>query len=160
MLGAGALASPLVPREPLAHLLGWGIVLGLGLLCNYAALAYWFWRDADVRRNPARLKPAIDAIPALAVGAAFSLAAIFRLQYDLLFGIWMSLYGLAQVAYRRALPRGIYYVGLGYLACGAFCLLSPDISFTNPWPMGLVFLVGEWLGGGILYLHKRRNEQP
>jgi hypothetical protein len=39
---------------------------------------------------------------------------------------------------------------------GVICLLVPGIPFTNPWPMGIIFLAGELTGGTILYLDRRR----
>jgi len=159
LMGTIAMGSRLMPIDPLAHLIGWGVVLAVGVMLNYFALAYWFLFDPQVRRNPAMLKPAIDALPALGSGAAFTVALIVAEQFNLLFGMWMSLYGLAQVAYRRSLPQGVYIVGLCYLVCGAWCLLAPGITFTNPWPMGVVFFAGEWAGGIILYCGNHRKPE-
>ena len=157
LTGAVILASGRIPASPWAHLAGWGAVLAAGVVANYAALLYWFLFDQQAKRNPLMLKPAIDALPALALGAVLSLAVILHRNFDLLFGIWMSLYGLAQVAYRNSLPRGIYRTGLLYMVCGAACLLSPAVRFANPWPMGLVFFAGELTGGAVLILDHRRT---
>ncbi|MBN1675707.1 MAG: hypothetical protein JXR37_31985 [Kiritimatiellae bacterium] len=159
-LGAAVImASKAYPDTHWMHLLGWGAVLGIGLVLNYGYLAYWFLFNPGVRRNTRMLKPAIDAVPALAIGAVLTLVLLFRGEYDLLFGIWMSLYGLAQVAYRNSLPRLIYVVGLGYIICGSYFLLFPH-SFVNPWPMGIIFFAGEWAGGSVLYaVEKRKNQQ-
>ena len=146
LLGAALLASNLVPPDPLAHLVGWGLVLAAGLAINYSALAYWYFSNPEVRRRPAVAKPALDALPPLAVGAVLSLAAIMAGDFDLLFGIWMCLFGLANVAYRRSLPPGIHALGLAYVACGSACLLL-RCPFGNPWPMGRVFFAGESIGG-------------
>jgi hypothetical protein len=159
LTGTVVLASALIPKEPLAHVVGWAVVLLIGVLLNYACLLYWFLWNPEVRRNPIMLKPALDAIPALAVGAVLTLVFLLLEQYDLLFGMWMCLYGLAQVAYRQSLPQGIYLVGLGYIACGACCLLSTSISFTNPWPMGIVFFMGELAGGVVLMSHRIPTEE-
>ena len=150
LAGTWVLGSGLVPNSPWAHLAGWVVILAVGVGVNYAALMYWFLFDGEVRRNPMMLKPALDAIPALGVGAVLSLALILKAEFDLLFGVWMSLYGLAQVAYRNSLPKGIYWIGVFYLASGAVCLLWPGISFVNPWPMGVVFVTGELAGGAVL----------
>lgn len=147
---AALLDSPWVPRDDRMHLAGWGLALAVAVVLNYGALAWWFLFDPTVRRNPRLLKPAVDAVPALLVGAVLSAALIVAGQYRLLAGTWMSLYGLSQVAYRRSLPAGIYRVGLIYMGCGAACLLLPAVSFTNPWPMGLTFLFGEFAGGCVL----------
>jgi hypothetical protein len=157
LAAAMVLSSSLVPRTPLAHLIGWAVVLAFGLIVNYVSLLYWFLFDAEVRRRPAMLKPAVDAVPALAIGAVFSAALILRESHDLLFGAWMCCYGLAQVAYRQSLPDGIYRVGLGYMVCGVCCLLSPRVSFLNPWPMGIVFFLGEMAGGRVLIRNRKAD---
>jgi hypothetical protein len=154
LIGAAVLASGKVPDDPYAHLIGWGVVLVIGIILNYVSLLYWFLFDPKVRRNPVMLKPALDALPALAVGAALSGALILSWQFDLLFGMWMAMYGLAQVAYRQSLPRGIYLVGLAYIVCGVYFLAWPVLSFTNPWPMGIVFFLGEFAGGIILIVNR------
>ncbi len=155
LIGSAVLSSAWVPDTAKAHLLGWGVVLVVGVILNYAALVYWFLSDSEVRRNPRMLKPAIDALPALGVGAVLTVAVIMSGQYYLLFGVWMCLYGLAQVAYRQSLPTGIYIVGVCYIMCGAYWLMSPAMSFVIPWPMGMTFFVGEMAGGVILL----RNEE-
>lgn len=157
LVGVLILDSGWVPREPLAHLAGWGAILGVALVLNYSCLAWWYLFNPEVRRNPALLKPALDALPALAVGGVLSLALVRTGQYDLLFGVWLSLYGLAQVAYRRSLPPGIYCVGIGYIACGAAALLWQGVSFLQPLPTGLVFSLGEAAGGAVLISGTRRQ---
>ncbi len=157
-LAGATVLSRLQPTTDIGHLAGWGAVLAASLLLNYGALAYWFLSDPQVGRNPAQLQPALDAIPPLAVGAAFSLACILRGQYDWLFPVWMSMYGLVHIPYRNSLPRANYGVGLFYIAAGAACLLWPGgVPFRNPWPMGLVFFAGEMTGGMILHLNRDRN---
>ena len=150
MMGSIILSMPSVPDDPQTHLLGWGLVLGIAVLANYGALAYWFVSDPEVKRDPIHLAPAMDAIPALCVGAGLSAVLVRSGQYDALFGTWMALYGLAQVAYRRTLPGRIHKIGLAYVACGMAYLVVPGMRFTNPWPMGIVFFTGEWAGGAVL----------
>ena len=157
LAGTVVLGSPRIPASPWVHLAGWGTILLLGVISNYAALVYWFLFDGNVRRNPVMLKPALDAVPALGVGAFVSLALILHHEFNLLFGVWMCLYGLAQVAYRNSMPRDIYRIGLFYLVCGAVCLLSPWVRFTSPWPMGLVFFGGETAGGWVLIQAHRKT---
>jgi hypothetical protein len=159
LVASAILDSKLVPYNFLPHLAGWVVVLIVGVLVNYTALLYWFLFDPEVRRNPIMLKPALDAVPALIVGGTLSVAMVAYQQYDMLFGVWMSLYGVAQVAYRQSLPHGIYLVGLGYIVAGAFCLIDSSLTFLNPWPMGIVFFFGEWTGGIILILNEAKKEE-
>ena len=158
LAGAAAIASSgLVPRTPYYHLLGWGAVLLVALILNYGALVWWFLFDPHVRGDLSMMRPAMDAVPPLAVGAALSLALILQNDFDLLFGVWMCNYGLVHCAHRHNLPKQIYFTGLFYLACGGFCLLSPSVRFLNPWPMGIVFCTGELLGGIILLKNKEES---
>jgi len=158
LAGAAILSSGSVPSDAHAHLIGWGVVLAVGIVVNYGCLLYWFLFDPEVRRSAVMLKPALDAIPALGVGAVFTVALVAGQHFDQLFGAWMCCYGLAQVAYRRSLPQGIYHVGLGYLVCGAYFLLSPSVTFLNPWPMGIVFFAGELAGGLVLLGNGAKGE--
>jgi hypothetical protein len=144
--GALVLAFGPVPATETAHLFGWGIVLAAALVLNYGALVGWFISHPEVRAEPALLKPALDAVPALAGGAVLTVALIAAKQFHLLFGAWMLLYGLAQTTYRNALPRGVFFTGLMYMGCGSLLLLLPQ-PFTNPLPMGSVFFLGELVGG-------------
>lgn len=155
---AGVLASPLVPATPLAHLLGWGALLAIGGAVNYGALLRWFLYSSDAARKLFNLRPALDALPALAAGGLLSAGAVLHAHYDLLFGIWMCCFGVVHGAYRRNLPPANYTVGIFYLAAGAACLAWPGLEFTNPWPMGLVFFAGETAGGAIFLLANDRTE--
>ena len=148
MLGAFSIHFLHLPKSPLQHLAAWGLVLCVSLLLNYVALIKWFLLDPEAERDPLKLLPAFDAIPALVVGAVLSISLILHHHYDLLFGVWMSLYGLAHVSYRMSLPGENYIVGLFYICCGAVCLFLFN-DFFNPWPMGIVFFIGETAGGMI-----------
>ena len=66
----------------------------------------------------------------------------------------MCLYGLAHTNCRTALPKENWFLGIYYMVCGTFFMLWQGTSFMNPLPVGLVFLVGEWVGGTIFHRHK------
>lgn len=149
-VGALFLSRAFCPVEPLPHLAGWAGVLILALLANYGGLLFWFLRDPGVGRDHYQLLPALDACPTLLAAALLSAAVILRDQFDMLPGIWMGMFGLVHAAYRRNLPPANLAVGLFYGAAGAICLFHPAMRFTNPWPMGLVFLAGELTGGLVL----------
>ena len=160
--GTIALLAPFVlsaawyPQTPAAHLAGWAVVCGGALLANYSPLLHWFLFHPDVKRNPRKLMPTVHALPSLAVGGILSAALVLRGQYDLLFGVWMCLFGLTNLSAGQTLPTAMRPLGFFYMACGTVCLLAPQVSFTHPWPMALVFGVGEWIGGFIFY----RNRVP
>jgi uncharacterized membrane protein HdeD (DUF308 family) len=150
LLGAIVLSRPAYPAAPSAHLAGWAAVLATALTVNYGGLLVWFWRDPSASRDGWQLLPALDAVPALAAGALLSAALVLHGQYDLLFGTWMGMYGLAHAPYRRSLPPANLAVGIFYGLAGALCLFHPSVSFTHPWPMGVVFGAGELAGGMAL----------
>lgn len=158
--GTLALLAPLLmtatwyPRTPTAHLLGWGLVFLCSVLANYSAVLYWFLFNPDVDRDLRKLMPTVDALPSLAVGGILTSSLVLHGHHDLLFGVWMCLYGLTNLSARQTLPKTLWPLGFFYIAGGAFCLLTPWISFTNPWPMGVVFGIGEWIGG--LIFHRNR----
>jgi len=157
LTGAAILDSSMVPRHPGAHLVGWALVLAVALAVNYGALTAWFFRDPEVCRDWRRLMPAADALPALAVGAVLSVALVLHGNLDMLFGTWMCLYGLVHVVYRQSLPASNYGVGLFYMTAGTLCLVTPTVSFLDPWPMGIVFLAGETAGGFVLQRNRRKE---
>lgn len=162
--GTLALIAPLIltaswyPQTDNWHLLGWGVVLAVSVLANYSAVIYWFFSHPEVKRDVRRLMPAVDALPSLVVGAIITIALVANGHYDLLFGTWMCLFGLTNLSAKNTLPGALRPLGLAYIACGTACLLIPSVSFTSPWPMGLVFGIGEWIGGIIF--HKHRMPDP
>jgi len=141
-----------VPRSNLVHLAAWGALLVIALLLNYGALAWWFFGHDENRRNPSSIKPALDAVPSLAAGAILSIALIIHNHYNLLFGCWMIMYGLAQTSYTSQLTRGVYYTGIVYMIFGSVLAL-PAQPFTEPLPMGAMFCLGE-LAGGLCLLQQ------
>ena len=151
-LGAAfLLAFGPVPQTFAAHFLTWGIVFLLAGLLNFGAIIYWFLFDPAAGRNLRRLKPVVDVLAPLILGGILTLVFLSRGMHDDLAGLWMCLFGLAHVSARHTLPRGIVWVGLFYIVAGALELIWLKHSFLNPWPMGLVFFVGEWTGGTVLH---------
>ena len=149
MLGALGLMILNRPQAPLFHLAGWGLVLLVAGGINYGALLLWLLNGGRGRRR-ADWIPALESLPPLAVGGAFSFAFVRAGLFDLLPATWMLCYGLAHMAFRRNLPIGVYAVGFFYLAAGVACLLIPGVAFTDPRPMGFVFGLGEVAGGYAL----------
>jgi len=165
LFGGGlALACALVlakqaPALPVVHFRAWLLVLVLALAANYGALLLWFLARDGADRARGALRPATDALAPLALGGLLTCALARAGAYDLLFGTWMGCYGLAHLPYRLTLPRLNFLVGLGYLAAGAACLLSPAGGLLHPWPMGLIFFTGETCGGFALIYDDHRHEQ-
>lgn len=145
----------LLPPTNQSYLIGWGLVLLIAFSLNFGALIYWFLYDPEVERDWRRLKPALEVLPVLAAGGVLTVALVRQDQYDLLFGLWMTLYGLANFTSRKVLPRNIAWVGWYYLAAGAVSLLAPGVAFNEPLIMGIIFFVGEWFGGFVLHFDER-----
>lgn len=150
-LSAAALltAGPWTPLPYDLMFLVWGLVFVAAFTLNFGALLYWFL--AEGRRDVARLGPAAETIPVWLAGGVITLALWRNGQYDLQFGIWMCLFGLAQWLSRAVLPRGVTWIGSYYLVCGFCCLLWSDGLFQHPWIMGLIFFLGEFAGGLVFH---------
>lgn len=151
LIAAVVMASPYFPKTLFAHAVGWGTVFVLAILLNFGSLIYWFLFDPQVKRDFRRLRPTLDVLPPLVVAGVLTWTMMQHGQHQYLVGIWMCLFGLANFASRHVLPKKICQVGLFYILSGTVCLLVPGISFLNPWPMGIVFFIGEWAGGIILH---------
>lgn len=154
LLGSVVMGSFFYPGTVSAHLAGWLVVMGIAALLNYGALILWYIQLPNNERKTVRVRPVFDALPALLTGGILSAALLLRGYPDLLFGVWMCLYGLAHTSCRKDLPEENWFLGIYYIVCGAFFLLWQETSFLNPWPMGAVFLVGEFVGGIIFHRHK------
>lgn len=151
LVAASIMASNQYPTTAEAHALGWGVVALIGVLLNFGSLIHWFLFDPRVKRDIRKLKPTLEALPPFVVGGILTFVLLDNNLHQFLFGTWMSLFGLANLASRHVLPRRIWMVGVYYLTCGAICLLFPNVSFLNPWAMGITFFIGEWVGGVILH---------
>lgn len=153
-LGCVWMGTSTYPGTVFSHMVGWGILAVLAMVLNYGALILWYIQLPNDERKPVRVRPVFDAFPALLIGGPLTVALLAHGYPDLLFGIWMCLYGLAHTSCRRDLPRGNWFVGIYYLLCGMFFMLWQGADFLNPWPMGAVFLAGELAGGIIFHRHK------
>jgi hypothetical protein len=151
-LAAGFLMSArFYPHTIAAHEAGWGAVFAFSLLMNFGAVLYWFLFDPASKREVRRLKPVVDVFPPLMVGGILTLVLLHEGLLQYLFGTWMCLFGLANLATRHVLPRAVWLIGLYYLLTGTVMLLLVHVSFLNPWPMAITFFIGEWCGGIILH---------
>lgn len=151
LLGALIMSLDSYPSGTISHIIGWGSVFALAVLINGCALSYWFLYDPEIQRETRKLSPVLEIIPPLLVGGVLTLALILHHEYDYLFGMWMCLFGLANIATRHVVPRPIGWIGVYYVAAGTVCLLTPAVTFENPWPMGLIFGLGEWIAGLVLH---------
>lgn len=156
LVAAAIMAWSKYPATTRAHVWGWGAVFVAATAINGCALIYWFFNDPQVSRDFRRLRPMLDSLPPLIVGGVLTFTFILNGLHEYLFGVWMCMFGLSNLASRFVLPRPIALVGVFYVVCGMGWLLSKNASFVNPWPMGLVFFAGEWAGGLVLHFDQSR----
>ena len=156
-LGAGVLLScSFYPRSITAHAIAWGLVCAFAVGINYSAMLFWYLRHKS--DSLTTLAPAAEAFPPLAVGALFTATLLYHGQEDLLFGTWMTLFGLTNLSSPRFLPPPIKPLGWFYIVSGGCCFFAHEVSFTNPWPMAIVFAFGEIVGGIIFHQHRQSDE--
>jgi hypothetical protein len=153
---AAAYWLSLQPARPSGYALAtWLVVALAGAAINYGAVLFWFLGDSLGDRQAVRLKPAIEVVPALAAGAAMTVAFWRDGAFDYVVPSWMILFGIANLASRHVLPREISWIGIFYMVSGAALLFwAPRTGLSNPWPMGVVFFVGEWLGGLVIFFDR------
>lgn len=150
LLAAVMLSLETVPATAEAHLIGWGIACLAAFSINAGALFRWYLRRAGGKRKIEDLRPVIDSVAPLVVGGIVTWVLIGIEAFDVMCGVWMCVFGLVNIASRHALPKATWHLGWFYIACGAFYLFVwPDRSFINPWPMGIVFFLGECAGGTV-----------
>ncbi|HSI86822.1 MAG: hypothetical protein ACAI35_09715 [Candidatus Methylacidiphilales bacterium] len=155
LIVALVLGSPDFPARPASHLIGWGVAVFICALMNYGAVLHWFLYDEQVNRDPRRLSPTLEVMPAIFVGGILTFVLARAGAYDFLFGTWMCLFGIANLASRQVLPKWVWPLGWYYIVCGTACLLIPT-PFMSPWSMGIVFFAGELAGGIILRSDRKR----
>ncbi len=151
LITAAILASPYWPPTYTAHLTGWGTLFASALVLNFGAILYWFLRDPRAKRDIRRLKPIVDTLPPLLVGSILTFSLARQQMYSWLFPVWMCLFGLANLASRHVLPPANSAIGWFYLVAGGLLLFIGPPPFLNPWPMGIIFFAGEWMGGIVLH---------
>jgi len=146
----------LQPGLPSSYVLvTWLMVAVVGAAINYGAVLFWFLGESQGDRQPARLKPAVEVVPALVAGVALTIAFWRDGAFDYVVSTWMILFGVGNLASRHVLPKEISWVGLFYMVSGAVLLFcTPRMGLSNPWPMGIIFFVGEWLGGLIIFFDR------
>lgn len=136
----------------------WLGVAAIGAAVNYGAVLGWYLRDSSDARTAATLKPAVEFLPSLFVGALLTLILWWDRAYNLLPATWMLLFGLGNLSSRYVITRHIGWVGAFYIVAGTVvAFATPRTGLVNPWPMGLVFFVGEWLGGFIIHFDEREG---
>jgi len=157
LVTAGILGSRWYPHNVISHCDGWGTLVLVSVILNYGAVLRWFFMDSESRRDARRLLPIFDVLPPLLVGCALTIIFVIREDFQYLPGVWMCCYGLVNMSQHTILPESIRALGWYYIVCGVACMMVFNFPFLNPWPMGVVFFIGEWWGGFIFHVNRREN---
>ena len=122
------------------------------------------WRQ---RREPSALQRdlTVSAIehfmPSLAAGLLLTLV-LFQFAFEVVWmlpGLWMILFGLGIHASRRLLPRFSGLIAGYYIASGLFVLSLREWAAFNPWTMGAVFGLGQFMAAGLLRFQEGRGHE-
>ncbi|MGC4032372.1 MAG: hypothetical protein QM754_11695 [Tepidisphaeraceae bacterium] len=98
-------------------------------------------------------------VPALAAGGLLTLV-LFKFAHDVIWvlpGLWMILFGLGIHASRRLLPRFSGLIAGYYMMSGLFVLSLREWAAFNPWTMGAVFGLGQFMAAGLLRYTERNG---
>lgn len=108
---------------------------------------------------PAMLQSALEQfLPAIVTGGLLTVALLQVAPGELWMipALWHMVFSLGVFASRRFLPRGIFWVGVWYLACGLTCLaLAAPTHINSPWSMGIPYGAGHLLVAGILQYRRQ-----
>jgi hypothetical protein len=150
------MSRPSYPSNSSYQMGGWALVYTIAVLLNGGALFGRFLSKSRGLADWVQLRPVWDVVPPLLTACVLTMHLFLVDQLDSMFGIWMMMYGLIHLCSRHSLPRYSEHVGWYYLLCGTYFLIRP-VSFLNPWPMGIVFFVGEVVGG-MIFLSAAKKE--
>jgi hypothetical protein len=144
-LGAAALAA----REPSprAWLLVWMVEAIVGLVIVSATMALKARAAATPLLTGSGRKFALSLLPALAVGAVFTVVLWQNGLAALLPGAWLLLYGTGVVAAGAFSVSAVPAMGLGFLALGTAAILGPASWGT---PLLAVGFGGLHIGFGVV----------
>jgi hypothetical protein len=99
-------------------------------------------------------------MPSIVAGGVLTFVMVKHVPEGLwmLPGLWAMFFSLGIFASHRLLPPAVFWVGVYYMAAGAFCLiLAQGQAALSPWAMGVPFGVGQLLAAAVLYWTLERN---
>lgn len=119
------------------------------------------WREPSALQRDLAWSAVEHFVPALAAGLLLTLV-LFKFAYEtvwMLPGLWMILFGLGIHASRRLLPRFSGLIAGYYLASGLVVLSLRKWAAFNPWTMGAVFGLGQFMAAGLLRLQEGHRDE-
>lgn len=158
---AAAAGQPFIVAVPTPErfIAYWTAVAGLGCLIGTASAVHRYSTREDefLRRRTRRV--AAQFSPCLVVGVAITLAVARMPEVAVLLpGLWGMIFGLGLISSRPHLPHGVGWVGIGFIAAGALCLLAtPAGAEPSGLAVGLPFGFGHLLIALMLWRNNGRD---
>lgn len=134
------------------YLAVWCAAAGLCLLVVGIDIAWRLWQSESALQRDLTWSALEHFMPALAAGGLLTMV-LYQFVYETIWmlpGLWMILFGLGIHASRRLLPRFSGLIAGYYLASGLFVLSLREWAAFNPWTMGAVFGLGQFMAAGLL----------
>jgi hypothetical protein len=157
--GTILISTRFIPETENALLFAWGAILFICIVLNYGALAYRSFHSNEIKQNPLIVKHVIEGLPSLFAGGVLTIVLVQAGYYHLLYGMWLLLFGLTNTAYRKTLPKLVFFVGLFYILFGTIVLITGFIPLYSPWALGLIICIGEMAAGNVL-IRRTGLEKP
>jgi hypothetical protein len=123
----------------------WFVCCAASIVVNYGAIAHWFVNDATARERWQTRTVGLSILPAIVLGAAFSLALLQQELFSFLPGVWFACYGVGLFASRLTVPRGVLGVAAAFLLCGIAMLFVPPSVTLQPWINAGGFGIGQFV---------------
>ena len=124
-------------------------------IVNYGSIAHWFVSDASARDRWQTRTVGLAILPAVALGAAITLALLMRGAFAYLPGVWYGCYGVGLFASRTMLPRDVLPIAAFFLVAGIALLFTPTAIALAWWVLPIGFGVGQ-IAIGVLVARDRR----
>jgi hypothetical protein len=134
----------------------WLVCGTAAMIVNYASIAHWFVSDASVRDRWQTRTVGLAILPAIAFGAALTLAMVLRGQFSYLPAIWYGCYGVGLFASRAMLPRDVMPISAFFLLAGIALLFAPASLALAWWVLPVGFGIGQ-IAIGVLVARDRRE---
>jgi hypothetical protein len=140
--------------HPGAYLLIWVGAAAVSLLL-IAVEMFWRCRRMKSEMQTRLTLLAVESfMPSLIAGGLFT-GVVYTMVpgiFQFLPSFWMLFFSMGAFAMSRILPRATFWCGAYYLAAGIIVLaLARSHHTLDPWIMGAVFAVGQFITASILY---------
>jgi hypothetical protein len=158
-IAAGVLQALLVPvphggYDGRVYSSIWLVCGTAAAIVNYGSIAHWFVSDASARDRWQTRTVGLAILPAIALGAAITMALLDRSAFGYLPGVWYGCYGVGLFASRTMLPRGVLPIAALFLIAGIALLFAPSALALAWWVLPIGFGFGQ-IAIGVLVTRDR-----